>query len=109
MRRSLLMLVFVASAARPLFAQPAKFSSGVEVVRVDVLVTRGGRPVRDLRPQDFEILDNGVPQKVDSASFELIPLNVVLALDMSASVAGERLEHMRQAGHAVLGDLRTHD
>lgn len=109
MRRSLVTLVLLASAVSPLFSQPAKFSSGVEVVRVDVLVTRGGRPVRDLRPPDFEILDNGVPQKVDSASFELIPLNVVLALDMSASVAGERLEHLRQAGHAVLDDLRTHD
>jgi Ca-activated chloride channel family protein len=65
--------------------------------------------VRDLRPQDFEILDNGVPQQVEFGSFENVPLNVVLALDMSSSVAGERLEHLRQAGRVLLGDLRDDD
>ena len=90
-------------------AQTAVFSSRVEAVRVDVLVTRGGHPVRDLRPQDFEVLDNGVPQQVDFASFETIPLNVVLALDMSSSVAGERLDHLRDAGRALLNGLKPDD
>ena len=40
---------------------------------------------------DFEVSDNGVPQQVDLVSFDQIPLNVILALDMSDSVAGERL------------------
>ena len=43
-----------------------------------MLVTDGGKPVRGLGPDDFDILDNGVPQHVDLVSFEQIPLNVVL-------------------------------
>ena len=34
-------------------------------VRMDVVVRDGnGRPIADLRPQDFELQDNGVGQKV---------------------------------------------
>jgi Ca-activated chloride channel family protein len=90
-------------------SQAPVFSTRVEAVRVDVLVTRGGRPIRDLRPQDFEVFDNGVPQPLDFASFETIPLNVVLALDMSSSVAGERLDHLRHAGGALLDVLKPED
>ena len=53
---------------------------------------------RPRRRRDFEILDNGVPQQVELVSFDQIPLNVILALDMSDSVAGERLEQLRGAG-----------
>jgi VWFA-related protein len=90
-------------------AQNASFSTGVEAVRVDVLVTDKGQPVRGLGPADFEIFDNGVVQQVDLASFEQIPLNVILALDMSESVAGERLDHLRAAGHALLNGLKKDD
>jgi len=90
-------------------AQTASFSAKVEAVRVDVLVTDKGQPVRGLGPADFEIFDNGVPQQVDLVSFEQIPLNVVLALDMSESVAGERLDHLRVAGHALLSGLKKDD
>ncbi len=56
-----------------------------------MLVTDNGQPVRGLGPADFEVLDNGVPQDVALVSFDEVPLNVILALDMSDSVAGERL------------------
>jgi VWFA-related protein len=78
-------------------------------VRVDVLVTENGRPVPSLRPSDFEVLDNGVPQKIDLASFEQIPLNVILALDMSASLQGLRLGHLQTAGRTLLGGLKDGD
>jgi VWFA-related protein len=89
--------------------QEATFSSTVEAVRVDVLVTDSGQPVRGLRPADFEVRDNGVPQAVDLITFEQLPLRVVLALDMSDSVAGDRLSHLRGAGGAVLAALRAQD
>jgi len=89
--------------------QTPTFSSRVEAVRVDVLVTQDGRPVRGLRQADFAIEDNGVPQQVDLVSSEQLPLNVILTLDMSSSVAGEPLEHLRHAGRAVLDGLRTGD
>jgi VWFA-related protein len=81
----------------------------VESVRVDVLVLDNGRPVRGLTAGDFEIADNGIPQQVDLVSFEQVPLDVVLALDMSDSLAGERLAHLQDAGRAVLDGLTKDD
>ena len=85
------------------------FTSRIDAVRVDVLVTENGRPVEGLMPNDFEVLDNGVRQRVDLASFEQIPLNVVLALDMSASLQGLRLGHLQTAGKRVLDGLKPGD
>jgi Ca-activated chloride channel homolog len=93
----------VSSAQRP------AFSAKVESVRVDVLVLENGRPVRGLEAADFQIADDGVPQQVDLVSFEQIPLNVVLALDTSNSVAGERLAQLRDASLAVLDGLTQDD
>ncbi len=89
--------------------QKPTFSAKVEAVRVDVLVTENGRPVRGLGREDFEIRDNGVPQDVALITSEQIPLNVVLALDASDSVTGERLDHLRAASHALIGSLQTSD
>ncbi|MFO7695195.1 MAG: VWA domain-containing protein [Vicinamibacterales bacterium] len=85
------------------------FSSRVEAVRVDVLVTDGGRPVPDLRAADFEVFDNGVRQTVDFASAEQLPLNVVFTFDLSGSIVGERLDNLREASHAVLDGLKEDD
>lgn len=90
-------------------AQNASFSSKVEAVRLDVLVTDRGRPVIGLAPGDFEVLDNGVPQEIDLVSFDESPLNVILALDMSQSVAGERLDRLRGAAGALLAALKQSD
>jgi VWFA-related protein len=85
------------------------FSSRVEVVRLDVLVTDDGRPVRGLTASDFEVRDNGVLQTVEHVDLEQLPLGVVLTVDASASVIGERLEHLRDAGGAVLDALNSRD
>jgi len=98
-------VISVSSSAQ----QSPAFSSKVEAVRVDVLATDNGRPIRGLAAADFEILDNGVPQQVDLVSFEQIPLNVVLALDMSDSLAGERLAQLQDASRAVLEGLTKDD
>ena len=89
-------------------AQPA-FRTRVESVRIDALVSEGGKVVQGLQPEDFEISDNGVPQQADLVSFEQVPLNVILALDMSDSVAGERLAQLQEAGGAVLAGLTKDD
>lgn len=107
--RHIFVLLCVATSAIRIEAQQPIFSSKVEAVRVDVLVTRDGRPVRGLAPADFEVLDNGVPQQVDLATFEQIPLNVVLALDMSDSVSGDRLDHLRRASGSLLDALAPTD
>jgi Ca-activated chloride channel homolog len=93
-----------------LFAQTPMFSSRVDAVRVDALVTEGRQqPVLGLKAEDFEVLDDGVPQRVELAVSERWPLHVVLAVDLSDSVAGERLAQIRAAGHAVIDDLKRDD
>ena len=107
--RVALTLALCAVATALVRTQDVTFSSKVEAVRVDVLVTDNGQPVRGLGPADFEIRDNGVLQQVDLVSFEQIPLNVILALDMSGSVAGDRLDRLRAAGITILGGLKPAD
>ena len=44
----------------------------VTLVQVDVTVTdRKGRQVRDLKPDDFEIYEDGRPQRISAFSYEL--------------------------------------
>ena len=107
--RTALVLAAVALAGTSAAAQTPGFSSRVEAVRVDVLVTDRGRILRDLKPADFEVFDNGVAQAVDLVIFEKLPVRVVLVLDMSDSVAGERLEHLRAAGLMLLDQLAADD
>jgi VWFA-related protein len=46
--------------------RPPTFRTGANLVRVDVYPTRAGKPVVDLASADFEILEDGVAQKVDT-------------------------------------------
>jgi VWFA-related protein len=108
--RWVIWLLAVAVPAGATRAQQAPtFAARTSAVRVDVLVTQNGRPLAGLGAEDFDVRDNGVPQRVELVSFERIPLNLILTLDVSASMSGERLTHLRQAASAVLGDLRPAD
>lgn len=92
-----------------LAAGQATFSSRLEAVRVDVSVTRDGRPVTGLTAADFEVSDNGVRQQVQLVASDEVPLDVVLALDVSGSVLGDRLAHLRDASRMALAGLRGED
>ena len=95
--------------AAPLVARPQVFTSRVDSVRLDVLVTNNNQPVLGLTAADFEIRDNGALQQVDHVSFEKVPLNVVLALDMSGSLGADALAHVRDASRTLLEGLRPGD
>jgi VWFA-related protein len=92
-------------------AQISTFSVKVktEEVRIDVLVSDHGKPVHGLTSTDFEVFDNGVRQQIEFVTPEQMPVNAILALDMSESVAGERLAHLKSAGHALLERLKKGD
>ena len=103
-------LLAVSAAAMPAGeGQNPTFSSRVEAVRVDVLVTEDGKPVRGLRAADFEVFDNGVRQAVDFVSSEQLPLNVVFTFDLSSSIVGDRLDNLREASRAALDGLKAGD
>jgi VWFA-related protein len=89
--------------------QPLVFSSHVQAVLVDALVTQNGRPVSGLTAADFEVRDNGVLQTIDLLDAANLPINAVLALDTSASTAGARLRNLTAATDALLDGLRPVD
>lgn len=91
--------------------QPAVFGSTAVGVRVDALVTElgTGKPVGGLSAADFELRDNGVLQTIDAVDFGDLPINVVLALDTSASTAGKPLADLQAATSVLLDGLRPVD
>ena len=99
----------LALAGAHLAAQTPTFSVSVDAVRLDVLVTDRGRPVPGLAIDDFELRDNGVVQRIRSVTREEAPLHAVLVLDRSASVAGEPLQHLRDAARALAARLSPQD
>lgn len=90
-------------------AQHAQFKSGTAAVRVDALVTDGRRPVRGLTAASFELRDNGVRQTITDVHHETMPLNVICALDVSSSVAGEPLEDLKRGYSALIDALSKED
>jgi VWFA-related protein len=96
-------------AAQAAPAPQTTFRSEIEVVELDVSVTRGGVPVAGLTARDFTLTDNGVAQDVESVTLEQLPLSVTMVLDTSQSVAGERLSHLVQAGQGLTAALRAGD
>ncbi len=104
-------MVIALATASLLTAGPQQptFSTRVEAVRVDVLVTRDNRPITGLGAADFDVRDNGTTQQVEVVSLEQLPLNIVLALDLSESVAGPRLEQLQRAGATLLDALEPRD
>jgi VWFA-related protein len=90
-------------------AQQPVFRTGVELVRVELSVTRDGRPVGGLGAADFEVRDNGVVQTIDHVIVEQVPLDVYFVLDMSQSVSGAKLAALRQAGRRFLDGLTADD
>jgi len=65
--------------------------------------------VAGLNAADFELLDNGVPQRIDFVGFDDTPISAMVALDMSGSVHGTRLDHLRAAGLRLVSALKPGD
>ena len=99
----------IAGASPSPLAQAPTFSAKREVVRVDALVSADGKAVRGLAQGDFELYDNGVRQTIDFVGFEQGGLNVVLALDVSASLTPKQLGDLRAACKTVVEALTKDD
>jgi VWFA-related protein len=61
-------------------AQQPPIRTGINFVRVDVIVTdKQGNPVLDLKPEDFNVTEDGKPQKVES--FSVVRINAESQID----------------------------
>lgn len=79
-----------------------------DAVLVQAIVTHGGQFVRGLKQQDFEIAEDGVPQKIASLVSEDAPLDLVLAIDVSGSME-HALDDVKAAVKQLLSKLRPGD
>ena len=103
------LIVFLALLTAPMPAAQQRFRSSADAVLVDVQVLAGGKPVSGLTAADFELKDSGVRQDIQVASFADVPISLLLALDVSASVEGERLERLTAAAREAVDALRPGD
>jgi VWFA-related protein len=85
------------------------FRTTTEAVLVDVLVTRGNRPLEGLRAEDFEVRDAGALQTPALISLESMPVDVSIALDVSGSIDSRRLDQLKGAARAAVAALRPID
>jgi VWFA-related protein len=89
--------------------QQPTFRAAVDVVTVDVSVSRSGEHVEGLLARNFDVLDNGVRQKIDKVAIEQVPIDAYLVFDVSGSIAGEKLEELRRAAKAFVDGLTALD
>jgi Ca-activated chloride channel homolog len=76
---------------------------------VDATVkTKTGQIMAGLKKEDFELREDGVPQKIDIFSRDELPLNVALVLDLSDSI-GPFLGPLRDAANTALAALKPED
>jgi VWFA-related protein len=96
-------------ALAALGAAPGQFRASVDGVRLEALVVDRGQSLAGLTARDFTVTDNGVPQSISVRPIDAADIDVVVALDTSASVRGARLEHLRAATDALVQRLAPRD
>jgi Ca-activated chloride channel family protein len=97
----------------PLFAAAlgaAQFVSGVNLVEVYATVTdASGEPVAGLTAADFEVSEDGIAERITAFAPGELPLSVVVAIDRSFSMSGNRLALAKRAAVAFIRALRDED
>lgn len=80
-----------------------------ELVNVPAVVTdRNGKPIAKLRQNNFTILENGVPQQIESFATTEAPFEIALLLDTSGSTRSE-LSLIQRSAQAFIDALRPGD
>jgi Ca-activated chloride channel family protein len=88
----------------------ARFSSQVQLVEVyATVIDAKGEPVTGLRRDDFEVYEDGARQEISAFAAGEFPLTVVLGVDRSWSMAGDRLRLAKQASQTFIRNLRPDD
>ncbi len=87
----------------------ASFSLDVSAVALDVVVTdTRGRFVRGLSPDDFRVLEDGVPQELTFFTSEGTPATTLVLLDSSSSVRAN-LKNVQNAANRFIDRLPRGD
>jgi Ca-activated chloride channel family protein len=104
-----MMFFILSTMLLPARAQETVFRGGVALVKVDAEVTdRAGRVISGLTAADFEVTDDGSPQKIAWFGHDAEPLDLVLLLDVSGSMH-RWLAELAGTAHGALGGLHAGD
>src|SRR5689334_21423848 len=85
-----------------------------DLVSVDVTALDAeGRPIKNLRPEDFKIFSDGAEQPIsffqlEKRQGEPRPLAIVFALDVSGSMTAEEMNRLRSALQSFSNQLSSH-
>src|SRR5258708_20795237 len=83
----------------------ASFKAGVDMVRIAAVVRdHKGRFVQDLKPRDFEVLDDGRTRPISDLQADVAGVSIAVLFDVSGSMEG-RLPNAREAATHVLSWL----
>jgi Ca-activated chloride channel family protein len=85
-----------------------------ELVTFEVTVTdKNGRPVQDLKAEDFRVFDGGIERPIDFfqpiRKAEGRPLTVVFALDVSGSMTDDEMGRLRFAMQSFISRLADYN
>jgi Ca-activated chloride channel homolog len=88
----------------------AQFTSGVNLVEVYATVTDAqGQPIAGLTAVNFRVAEDGAPQPITTFVAGDFPLSIVVVLDRSFSMSGDRLNLAKQAARMFIAALRPDD
>ena len=88
---------------------PAIYRAGTDLVVLQVAVTDGQRRfVSGLRAENFSVLEEGLPQRIELFETSDAPLDVMVLIDTSASMYA-RLEMTKKAATDLVKTLRPGD
>jgi Ca-activated chloride channel family protein len=101
--------LFLQSSTRAQDQDQSVMRVAVNLVMIDATVkTKAGQIMGDLKKDDFELREDGVPQNVQIFGRDELPLEVALVLDLSDSI-GPFLGPLRDAAHTALESLKPED
>ena len=98
-------------APSPAPSQPSQgsiFRSGASLVALNVTVSDGKRLIPGLVQDDFSVYEDGVLQHVQFFESHEVPIDLILLIDTSASMA-DKMEVVHDAAIGFLRTLRDRD
>lgn len=96
-------IIYLSGAGVVVAQQPAFRTQTVDVT-VNVSVQRGNVPVAGLTSADFEVTDNGIPQRITDTSIASVPVDTTIVLDTSGS-AERMLPHLNNEARRLVREL----
>jgi Ca-activated chloride channel family protein len=107
--RAVAVLAGLALAHTPMVAGQPRFRAATELVSLNVSVLdEAAQPVSGLTIDQFQVFEDGVPQQVKFFAPGEMPLDVIILLDISASMTGS-MTLVQQAASRFAHSLREGD